>query len=123
SAGILMVTHHEQSRWASGRHWLRHRFGAIGGRLAIVHRRLGNCAEANTEGSAAIRAGTGGRKDAAVGQDHGLRNGEAQSQTAELPCDGGLALLKGGENFRDLIRLNTDAGIANSDFDLSRLRV
>ena len=58
-----------------------------------------------------------------MSEDHSLRNGKAQSQTAEFPRDGALALLKGGENFRDLVRLDTDAAIANIDFDLSRLWV
>src|SRR5438105_15575708 len=118
-----MVIHHEQARRAVGRNWPRHRFGAIWGRLAIMHHGLGNCAEANTEGSPAVRAGTGGTNHSAVGQDHGLRNGEAQPQAAKFPCDGALALLTGGATSRALTPLNPAAGIANGDFALSRLRV
>ena len=101
-----MIVHHEQDGAGGlpaldaipvGRHSevTRHRFAAA--------RRL--CWRRTLKVAPQFGPGLEAEMSSAMSEDHSLRNGKAQSQTAEFPRDGALALLKGGENLRDLVRL------------------
>ena len=58
-----------------------------------------------------------------MGIDHRLRNGQTQSQAAETSSNGALTLLESIKDFVDLVRLDSDPGVGDTDFDLFWCRV
>ena len=55
--------------------------------------------------------------------NHRFRDRKTETKTAKTPGDGDLALFEGIENFVDLFRLDPNASIADSDFNLVRRRI
>src|SRR5947207_11848866 len=55
--------------------------------------------------------------------NHRFRDGKTETKTAKTAGDGDLALFESVENFVDLFRLDPNASIADSDFNLLRRRV
>src|SRR5204863_9941918 len=55
--------------------------------------------------------------------NHRFRDGKTETKTAKTAGDGDLALFESVVNFVDLFRLDPNASISDSDFNLLRCRV
>src|SRR5260370_12790232 len=55
--------------------------------------------------------------------NHRFRDGKAEAKTSKTAGDRNLALFEGVEDFIDLFRLDPNASIGDSDFNLLRRRI